>query len=178
MGSDKALLRHNGKSQLQHAVELLARHLDRVYVSARPDQATDPERAQFAQIIDRYEDMGPVAGILSAMDFNAEVSWLVMACDLPNIDCATIAYLLENFSDEHPATAFKSSHDELPEPLCAIYRPDARPIIDRFVADGIICPRKMLIRSNAHLLLQPNPAALHNVNTPEDLAGTGIETRQ
>jgi molybdopterin-guanine dinucleotide biosynthesis protein A len=48
-------------------------------------------------------------------------------------------------------------------------------MIHRFVADGIICPRKMLLNSATHLLTQPNPAALHNINSPEDLAGTGIE---
>jgi molybdopterin-guanine dinucleotide biosynthesis protein A len=175
MGSDKALLKLDGKSQLQRAVDLLETHVDRVFVSARPEQADDPERAQFAQIIDRYTDMGPVAGILSAMDSNGDVSWLVMACDLPNVDAETIRYLLQNCSAEHPATAYRSSHDSLPEPLCAIYRPDARKMIHRFVADGIICPRKMLLNSATHLLTQPNPAALHNINSPEDLAGTGIE---
>ena len=47
-------------------------------------------------------------------------------------------------------------------------------MIDSFVKQGMHCPRKILIKSNTHLLEQPNPAALHNINTPEDLAGTGI----
>jgi molybdopterin-guanine dinucleotide biosynthesis protein A len=175
MGSDKALLKRKGKSQLQQAVELLQQHLEKVFVSTRPDQTADVERARFAQIVDRYENMGPVAGILSAMDQNADVSWLVMACDLPNVDSPTIEFLLDGYSGQHPATAYASSRDGLPEPLCAIYRPGARAIIDSFVADGIVCPRKMLINSDTHLLQQPNPAALHNVNAPEDLAGTGIE---
>ena len=67
-------------------------------------------------------------------------------------------------------------HDGLPEPLCAIYRPQARPIIDGFVERGIICPRKILLNSATHLLTQPNPDALHNLNSPDDLAGTAIET--
>jgi molybdopterin-guanine dinucleotide biosynthesis protein A len=175
MGSDKALLKKQGKSQLQQAVELLEQHVDKVFVSTRPDQVADPERARFVQITDRYENIGPVAGILSAMDENADVNWLVMACDLPNVDSQTIAFLLDECSAQHPATAYASSHDGLPEPLCAIYRAEARAIIERFVADGIVCPRKMLINSHTHLLQQPNPAALHNINAPEDLAGTGIE---
>jgi molybdopterin-guanine dinucleotide biosynthesis protein A len=149
--------------------------VDRVFVSTRADQAGDAERSKYEQIVDRYEDIGPVAGILSAMDSNQEVSWLVLACDLPNIDDATIAYLLEQCSAEHPATAYASSHDGLPEPLCAIYRPQSRAVIDSFVEKGVICPRKMLINSDTHLLAQPNPDALHNVNSPEDLAGTGIK---
>jgi len=174
MGSDKALLRQNGQTQLSRAVALLEAHLERVFVSTRASQADDAERSQYAQVVDRYDDLGPAAGILSAMDSNAGVSWLVLACDLPNVDQATIAYLLENFSPHHPATAYRSTYDGLPEPLCAIYRPEARAVIDGFVTQGMHCPRKILIKSNTHLLTQPNPAALNNVNTPEDLAGTGI----
>ena len=178
MGRDKASLMLDGASQLQRAVDLLSGHVDSVFVSARPEQAEDAVRAPFRQILDLYDDMGPVAGILSAMDTHPQADWLVMACDLPNVDEVTIAYLLRNLSSDHPVTAFRSSHDDLPEPLCAVYRPAARAMIDSFVAQGIVCPRKMLINSPVHLLAQPNPAALHNVNSPEDLAGTGIELAQ
>ncbi|GMR17330.1 MAG: hypothetical protein BMS9Abin32_412 [Gammaproteobacteria bacterium] len=169
MGHDKALLLRDGETQLSRAVALLGSLLERVFVSARADQATDAERSKFAQIIDRYENIGPVAGILSAMEHNPAVDWLVMACDLPNVDERTIGVLLEQRSATQPVTAYRSSSDGLPEPLCAIYTPAAKPLLDAFVADGIICPRKMLIRSDTHLLTQPDPAALDNVNTPQDL---------
>jgi molybdopterin-guanine dinucleotide biosynthesis protein A len=175
MGSDKAALVTNGVTQLGRAVALLERHLDRVFVSTSAAQADDPVRRAFPRIIDRYEDLGPVAGILSAMDEHPADAWLVLACDLPNIDDETIAFLLANASDEHPATAFRSVIDDLPEPLCAIYRPAARAVIERFVDDGIKCPRKMLINTSARLLAQPVPGALHNINTPDDLAGTDID---
>lgn len=175
MGSDKASLVRDGRTQLERAIVLLEEHLDGVFVSTREGQGDDPLRSRFAQIVDRYDDLGPVAGILSAMDTHPEAAWLVLACDLPNIDPATIRYLLDNVSAEHPVTAYISVRDGLPEPLCAVYRPAARPIIERYVAAGIKCPRKMLINSPTCLLEQPNPGALHNINTPEDLDGTGIE---
>lgn len=173
MGSDKALLRKDGKTQLSRTVELLERHLDRVFVSARADQADDTERAKYPQIVDRYEDLGPVAGILSAMDEHPDVDWLVLACDLPNADDATIEALLESRDGGQPFVAYASSHNGLPEPLCAIYGDGAGDIVRRFADDGIACPRKMMIRSGVPLLRQPSPDALANVNTPEDLAGSG-----
>lgn len=173
MGSDKALLTHNGETQLARAVELLRRHVDRVFVSTRPDQ-NDDERQKFEQIVDRYSDLGPVAGILSAMDENAGVAWLVVACDLPNIDDDTITGLLGRHTDAHPFTAYSSSYDGLPEPLCAIYGIGSRMIVDQFVGDGINCPRKILIRSDTELLEQPHPNALDNINTPEDLENSSI----
>ena len=175
MGSDKASLTQNGETQLFRAVSLLESQLPRVFVSTSREQADDPTRKDFDKIVDVYADLGPVAGIMSAMDHNPAVSWLVLACDLPELDEATVVNLLEEASTEHAATAYKSTHDNLPEPLCAIYRPAAREIIDQFVADGFNCPRKILINASTHLLTQPYPRALHNVNSPEDLAGTGIE---
>ena len=175
MGRDKALLERDGRSQLAHAVDLLAEVTDRVFVSARADQADEPERARHAQIVDRYEGMGPVAGILSAMDEHPDASWLVVACDLPNVDATTLEFLIEHGSPNLPFTAFRSSHDGLPEPLCAIYRPGSDAIIRQFVKEGTVCPRKMLIRSDTCLLEQPNPAALDNINTPDDLEASVLE---
>lgn len=174
MGSDKALLMQNGRSQLSLAVELLSHALPKVYVSARKDQVDEAERSKFEQIIDRYDDMGPIAGILSALESDNSVSWLVLACDLPNVDDAVIATLVAAHSGEHPFTAYKSSHDGLPEPLCAIFSAESLGIIKDFVAQGIVCPRKMLIRSDTLLLDQANPRSLDNMNTPQDLAGTDV----
>jgi len=172
MGSDKALLEKNGETQLSRTVRLLERHLDRVFVSARPDQADEPERRRYELILDRYDDLGPVAGILSAFEEHTDVDWLVLACDLPNVDDSTIRGLLEA-GGEKPFTAYRSRHDGLPEPLCAVYRRDSVAGIRAFVDDGLKCPRKMLIRSDTRLLEQPDPAALDNVNTPEDLVASG-----
>ena len=174
MGADKALLMQDGQSQLSIAVAMLSRALPKVFVSARRDQVDETERAKFEQIVDRYDDMGPVAGILSALESDATVSWLVLACDLPNVDDDTIAALIAAHTGEHPFTAYKSSHDGLPEPLCAIFSADSRPLVEAFVAEGLVCPRKMLIRSDTLLLDQSNPASLDNMNKPEDLEGTGV----
>lgn len=175
MGQDKALLKRDGRSQLASLVALLEPMVERVFVSTRPDQSEEPERRQFAQIIDRYSDIGPVAGVLSAMDEYPGVDWLVVACDLPNIDEETIRYLIDNCSAEKPFTAYRSSHDDLPEPLCAIYRHGSEAIIRGFVDAGPTCPRKILIRSDTKLLVQPDPRSLDNVNTPEELQESLLE---
>ncbi|MDH3612732.1 MAG: NTP transferase domain-containing protein [Gammaproteobacteria bacterium] len=175
MGQDKALLVRDGQSQLEHIGALLAGSVDRVFVSVRSEQQDETERSRFTQIADRYYDIGPIAGVLSAMDEYPEVDWLVVACDLPNIDAPTLHYLLDNRSAEQPFTAFRSSHDDLPEPLCAVYQAGSDAIVRQFVNDSVVCPRKILIRSDTRLLEQPNPAALDNVNTPDDLEGSVLE---
>ena len=175
MGSDKALLSRDGQSQLAFAAGTLRGLVDRVFVSTRADQKDEEQRRQFDLIIDRYDGLGPVAGILSAMEEHPDVDWLVVACDLPNIDEETLRCLLDHRNTEHPFVAFESSHDGLPEPLCALYRAGSADTVRSFIADKVHCPRKILIRSDTMLLQQPNPRALDNVNTPEDLRSSVLE---
>ena len=175
LGRDKALLDRDGRSQLAYIADLLGEYTERVFVSTRADQQDDPERSRFDVLVDRYEDLGPLAGILSAMDAYPGADWLVVACDLPNITGDTLAHLLAHRSDDKPFTAYISSHDGLPEPLCAVWRAGTSDIIRGFIDERVKCPRKILIRSDTHLIEQLNPRSLDNVNTPDDLAASVLE---
>ena len=169
MGQDKALIEIDGNTQLNKTYTLLQNHLPEVFVSSRADQSTDNERKKYNQIYDLYNNIGPLAGILSAMHEHPEVDWLVVACDLMNLDDKTIDYLIENYHPNDNIIAYKSEYNGLPEPLCAIYSASAKSLLDESMNRKVICPRKILINSNAKLLTQPNPSALENFNTPEDL---------
>ncbi len=175
MGTDKALLVNNGESQLAMAFRLLEGVCEQVFVSARADQAQEPERARFPQIVDRYDDLGPVAGILSAMDTRPDDDWLVVACDLPNLSAETLRALIHARDEHAPMVAFRSSQNGLPEPLCALYGAGSEAILRRYVDDGIKCPRKMMINSDTTLVDQPEPDALDNMNSPEDLQRSQLE---
>ncbi len=175
MGRDKALLNRGGQTQLAFIAELLCGCVDKVFVSTRPDQKDDKERSRYEQIVDRYDNLGPVAGILAALQEYPAVDWLVVACDLPNIDERTFRTLLEQRHGEQPFTAYTSSYDGLPEPLCAVYHSGCDKIVQQFVDDGINCPRKILIRSDTRLLDQPEPRSLDNVNTPDDLQNSILQ---
>lgn len=169
MGRDKAALTYgDGTPQLERAMALIAPHVTRAFVSVRPDQTAEPLRARFAQIVDTHENMGPIAGLLAAQAQHPDVAWLVLACDLPLLDEATLAQLLRSRDPARTATAYRSSHDGLPEPLCAIYEPRSHAALAAYVASGKQCPRKFLGSADTVLLEEPNPNALDNVNTPKD----------
>jgi len=171
MGQDKAALEYSGRSQLERAFGLLEKLVTRTFVSVRPDQAQDPLRARFPQIVDMPGDTeGPAAGIRAAQLAHPAAAWLVLACDLPYLDMATLQQLIARRDPARLATAFRSSHDGLPEPLCAIYEPAAADTLQEFLATGRNCPRKLLINSDTLLLDQPTHKALDNVNTPQELA--------
>ena len=168
MHTDKAALLYGGRSQLERAMALIAPHVTRAYVSVRADQSTDPLRARFPQIRDAHENLGPIAGLLAAQARHPEAAWLMLACDLPLLDELTLAHLVRSRAPERVATAYRSSHDGLPEPLCAIWEPRSAAPLAAYVASGRQCPRRFLLGADTCLIDEPNPGALDNINTPEE----------
>ncbi len=170
MQRDKAALKYRGKSQLDRAYELAGRHVPKVFVSVRASQIADPARAQKPMIVDSIAGEGPIVGIRSALAAEPRVAWLVLACDLPFLSDAALSQLLRERDPSALATAYRSTHDGLPEPLCAIWEPAAAAALADYQAGGGRCPRKFLIRHAAPLLELEDPRALDNVNTPEEYA--------
>jgi molybdopterin-guanine dinucleotide biosynthesis protein A len=168
MNCDKAGLKYQGKTQLDRAFELASRHVAQVFVSVRADQTLDPARAQRPMIVDSVAGEGPIAGIRSALAAYPKVAWLVLACDLPYLSDAALDFLLRQRDANAFATAYKSAHDGLPEPLCAIWEPAAAGALADYQTGGGHCPRKFLIRHGARLLEPQDTHALDNVNTPEE----------
>lgn len=180
MQADKAALAYGARPQLAEAYELVARHVDRAWISVRADQASEPLRASYPQVIDGDLGQGPIAGIVAAQSRHPEAAWLVVACDLPQLDDATLDDLVRQRDPGRVATAFTSAHG-LPEPLCAIYEPASRSAILAQVASGRNCPRKFLLSHDVILLAPRHARALDNANTPDDasaartaLAGRGV----
>ena len=170
MREDKAALTYLRRPQLELAFELLAPFVSRAWVSVREDQREDPLRAGFPQIVDGPNIEGPIAGIIAAQAAYPQAALFVIACDLPMLDSTTLSELIAGRDASRLATAFRSAGDGLPEPLCAIYEPASREAILRFVAGGVSCPRKFLMRHDVALLAPASPQALANANTPEELA--------
>ena len=176
MQRDKATLSYQGRTQLDRAMQLLDACVDQAYVSVRPDQRGDAARAPYAQVVDAQDGLGPIAGIAAAQALKPGAAWLVLACDLPYVDSATLAHLISHRDAARSATAYRSSHDGLPEPLCAIYEPRSRAALSDYVAQGKHCPRKFLLHVGAHLIEEPNPRALDNINTPEEYGAVTQES--
>jgi molybdopterin-guanine dinucleotide biosynthesis protein A len=169
MQRDKAQLAYAGEPQLLRTWRLLEAVSERAFVSVRSEQRDDPLRASLPQIVDRYDAIGPAAGILSAQDTYPDVAWLVLACDLPLLDEATLRKLIDARDPATDATVFASRFDDLPEPLCALWEPSIHALLRQRVDGGSYCPRKALMMSRITLLPAPGDA-LDNINTPEEFA--------
>jgi len=167
---DKATLRYRGRSQLERAFELAARHCPEVFVSVRPSQVADPARAAHPMLVDSVVGEGPIVGIRSAMTAFPKAAWLIIACDLPFLSDDTLEFLMQQRDSGLLATAFMSVHDNLPEPLCAVWEPAAGTALAAYQAAGGKCPRKFLMQNPVKLVRPLDERALDNVNTPDDYA--------
>jgi cyclic pyranopterin phosphate synthase len=168
MQQDKALLNYKGRAHALYIHDVLKRHCNEVFISARPGQWKDTELDGIKTINDTIENGGPIGGLLSAFEFAPEANWIVAACDLVHFNDATIEDLLANINDEAIATCFKNPEKGFPEALCAFYTPDARKVFMDAIASDVRCPVKVLRHSNVHLVETRSGINLANINTKEE----------
>lgn len=178
MRRDKAAIEYRGVPQVRFAYSLLEGFCERVFVSNRAEQAAEPVFEGLEQIHDRFVDFGPMGGILSAMHAHPQAAWLVLGCDLPFVDEATLRELVAQRDPLLQATCYVSAHDGLPEPLCALYEPRYRRRLHQFLADGRECPRKALINTRVKRILLSDPTALDNINDPEEYELAAAKIRE
>lgn len=171
MGFDKGTVNWFGKEQRYYLADLLKPLCNEVFISCREDQRSQIP-VDYNALTDTFIGLGPYGAILSAFREQPDSAWLVIACDLPLLDLETIQYLIDRRDTSKIATAFNSPDNEFPEPLITIWEPKSYPALLSFLSQGYSCPRKVLINSDVSLLQAPDPNALTNVNTPEELEKT------
>jgi len=169
MGIDKGAMQWHGKQHRYLLADMLQTVCDDVYISCRAEQQSEINNF-YKTLTDSVEGAGPLIAILSAFSKYPDVAWLVVACDLPLLDKATISHLVANRKTDAIATTFRSPFDQLPEPLITIWEPGSYPLLQAHIASGYKCPRKALIRNEdlVNIMPPPDPDALTNANTKED----------
>lgn len=165
MGEDKGLLAYHGRPQRDWLCDLLAPITREVYLALRPGQPYD---GTHTTLHDTFTDLGPYGALLSAFRQQPDSAWLTVACDLPLLDEALFRQLIEQRDPSRLATAIHNPQTGWPEPLITIWEPRAYPVLLQFLAQGISCPRKVLINSDVKVIQVNAPEKLRNVNHPEE----------
>lgn len=179
LGQDKVVLPLNGQSLLARTAGLAARFCPRVVVSGRdPAELGADLGPGLGQTLDWLPDdepgHGPMGGILTGLT-HLGGPLLVLACDLPLLDEATVARLVEHRGSRPPGTVittFLQSATGFIEPLVAVYEDLARPHLAAALAAGERKLARALPEAARHLIPY-GPEEAHvffNVNYPADLA--------
>lgn len=165
MGEDKGLIKYHELPQREHLYSLLNEVCDQTFLSIRKDQKDEISNA-FDTIVDKDEFRGPYNGLLSAHKAHPDAAWLVLACDLPLMDKKALEELIASRNSGKIASAFADKQNPLPEPLCAIWEPEAlKRSVAYLEAGNGSCPRKFLINADVHLVFPEHKEVLLNANS-------------
>lgn len=132
MGFDKGLWSVGGRPLLQLLAARLAEVTDEVLLSANDPAAYGS--VGLTIIPDIFPRCGPLAGVHAAMLHSWRPWILALACDLPRISSAMLKNLIRHTRGFHAVVPLTS--DGRLHPVCAAYRRDCLPAIERLLCRG------------------------------------------
>jgi molybdopterin-guanine dinucleotide biosynthesis protein A len=163
MGTDKGLMRLDGKPMIQHILDPMAKICHRVLIVTG-----NPIYGMFgAELVsDEAPDYGPVMGILSGLKQSSTERNLVLSCDAPFVTFGLLKKLVLN-SDE--AEVVVAHSEKGIHPLIAVYSRLSIPVFEDAVKEDEHRLRTVLERLNVCKLHVQDEELLRNVNTQADL---------
>jgi molybdenum cofactor guanylyltransferase len=163
MGRDKALLEWNSHPLLE---QMAARVRD---VAGNVALVGAPERYRelaFECLPDLRPGLGPLAGIEAALASGRGELNLIVGCNMPGLDSCWLRTLLERAEQNRGLSTVLRDRTGVIHPLCAVYRRECLPIVQRFLDTNRLRVHDALRELNAAIV--DIPTELPNVNTPEE----------
>ncbi len=173
MGADKPLLPFRGRRMIEWVVEALSQVADEILLVGR--EADRLAWLGFPTMEDLVPGGGPLAGIYTALTAARHPHCLIVACDMPFLDPALLAYLLDQAPGWDAVVPEVEGHLE---PLHAVYARSCLPVVGQMLAAGELCPLDLYPRVRVRYVGEGEIAAFRggrqsfiNFNTPEELNG-------
>lgn len=171
MGRDKALIRFDGATLLERAVNRLRQVCDPIFVAAGSRRI---EVAGCTTVEDAAPGSGPLGALAAALHASPHRVTAAVAVDMPWVDAALLRLLLGRIGD-HDACVPVSDHG--PEPLHAVYSGASVQACEAALASADPSLRGFLARVRVRYVSEDEwrcagiaPGFARNVNTPADLA--------
>ncbi len=155
MGQTKHLLRTaSGKTWLETTLAALQGVVEKTVIAGAG--ALPPTLTETTQLADVDTVTGPLAGILAAMRWAPQVSWLVVACDLPRLEPAALHWLQRQRRPGVWAVMPQSDIDnDHCEPLLACYEAQALHWCEQLRLAGQPAPHRLAERQQCITPLPP-----------------------
>ncbi len=167
MGFDKGLIEyHQHQPQRSYIYQLLSRFCSGTFLGLRRDQ--EKEAGEFSFITDSNEYEGPFRSILAAHEAYPKKAWLVVACDLPFLTPAALSRLIMEREPGKTATAYYNPEHDFPEPLLAIWEPEALSEAKVYAGAGNNSPGRFLKMAGYKKVMATDEQELLNVNKPDE----------
>ncbi|MEW6233803.1 MAG: molybdopterin-guanine dinucleotide biosynthesis protein B [Candidatus Omnitrophota bacterium] len=170
MGSPKHLLNKDGLTWLERTIEILRRRTARNVIIGNGD--IPPSLNGLLRLPDAEACNGPMAGLLSAMRWAPHASWIICACDMPNLSPDSLEWLCQQRRAGRWIVMPSIADDRHVEPLYAYYDFRSASLLERQLAEGNF-RLSDLARHPKTAVIQP-PAEIRsswrNANSAEDLS--------
>jgi len=122
MGTDKSMLIYHQKPQRYQVYEMLQPFCEKVFISCKQEQALTVETGYHVLADDTaYNNIGPMAALLTAFSAFPKKNMLLIGCDYPFLTSNDLEHFSAYCNDENDAVAFYNDKENLYEPLLAWY---------------------------------------------------------
>jgi molybdopterin-guanine dinucleotide biosynthesis protein A len=170
-GRDKALLAFGEGRVVDRQIAALRAVASRIVIVGGPPR---PLGDDIIAREDLFPGGGPLGGIYTALRSATTRRMLVVACDMPFLTAAFLAYLA---SAGHGCDVAVPRDARGRHPLCASWDVGAAERLEHLLAQGVRAVSDALRVLRVHVIgedalgaFDPGGRLLHNINTPDDLA--------
>lgn len=122
MQTDKAFIKYHQKEQVYHLVDSIKPFCQQVFIACNETQkAHISKHYQYISDSATYQEAGPIAAILTAINLFPNNSFFVVACDYPLLTLADLFKLKSSFYNSQQSVSMYNDLTQFREPLLAIY---------------------------------------------------------
>jgi molybdopterin-guanine dinucleotide biosynthesis protein A len=168
MGADKSLINYHGKPQRYYLYDMLTTLCGKAVISCNKIQAKEiPERYGVIIDSDKYEQIGPMGGLLSAFEKYHEASFLVVGCDYPFIKAADVQILIDSYKTSDLASTYYNEKEQIREPLLGLYKAGCNELLSKQFGQKDYSLNRFLKNVNSVKILPSSPEIIQSVDNPE-----------
>lgn len=170
-GSPKAFARVGDEYFYECAVEALMPHCEEVVIVTRPElRSSYPAQIEVILDLPEVAGFGPLAGILSAMEFVEADRYVVMPCDMPYVTEKVIGQLVARHDEGVTAIEAAGKY----HPLVSVWCRKLKSALREALENDQLSVMKLLEKLDAtwidgHILTDHEQSVFKNMNTPTDL---------
>jgi molybdenum cofactor guanylyltransferase len=168
-GNDKGMSMLGNKPMIQYSIDSLKPVCSKIIISSNDPKYND---WGFKTVADVIGGIGPIGGIISALEISETEDNLIISCDMPFLNHELFKYIIENKNNALAATPVFNGFIE---PLCSYINKKSLYGLKQFIRSGgykiidileSINYKKIIIDDSLPFY---NVELFHNINTPEQL---------
>ncbi len=173
MGTDKSLLNYHGKPQRYYLYEMLEPLCEKVFISCNKSQKSSiPDSYQTIVDAPIYENIGPMAALLTAMETYPNTDFLVVGCDYPFITTTELRKLLEVKLETILYNCFANKSGNILEPLLSHYHHDIINHLQKKFKQNSFSVQAVLRECSGHIIVPENQMSISSIDTIEAYENT------